>query len=85
VSLLAQQLCQRVIFILGSNFSKDHLQEKPFKIGELQTTYYSNQLVRKLLYVKQKMMDSWVGASSSYYWKMWPNSSSTLFNNFGYV
>jgi hypothetical protein len=37
VSLLAQQLCQRVIFILRSKFLPESIAEKPFKISELET------------------------------------------------
>jgi len=36
VSLLAQQLCQRVIFILGPKFFPESLAEKPFKISQLE-------------------------------------------------
>ena len=38
VCLLAQQLCQRVIVILGSKFFQESLAEKPFNISELETT-----------------------------------------------
>jgi hypothetical protein len=36
VCLLAQQLCQRVIFILGSKFFQESLEKKPFKINKLE-------------------------------------------------
>ncbi len=61
VSLLAQQMCQRVIFIRSRRILAKSLTEKPIEIRKLQTVQNVDELVRKLLYVSQEFgIEDWV-------------------------